>query len=104
MVPYAEKFKKLVNIPIITTNRINDLWIAECILKMCKADFIGMGRASLAAPHLPARAKSSDLTSIRYCIGCQGCTGKIGIGNSVTVLVNPSVGRESELDYSKVKV
>lgn len=43
---------------------------AESILELNKADFIGMGRGSLADSDLPNKAKAGDLTSIRYCIGC----------------------------------
>lgn len=69
-VEYAAEIKKLVNIPVFTVNRINDPRMAENILEMDKADFIGMGRGSLADPDLPNKAKSGDFTSIRYFIGC----------------------------------
>lgn len=32
----------------------------------------------------------------------QGCTGSLLLGNSLTCLVNPSLGREGELDYRQV--
>lgn len=99
----AAEIKKLVNIPVFTVNRINDPRMAETILELDKADFIGMGRGSLADPELPNKAKAGDLTSIRYCIGClQGCTGSLLNGRSIVCLVNPSLGREGEIDYSKV--
>jgi len=102
---YAEEIKKIVKIPVITVHRINDPRMAENILTMGKADIIGMGRGSLADPFLPEKAQKGDLASIRYCIGCmQGCVGKIFAGDSMTCLVNPSLGREGELDYSKVDV
>lgn len=103
-VDFAAEIKKLVNIPVITVNRINDPRMAESILELDKADFIGMGRGSLADPELPNKAKTGELTSIRYCIGCmQGCVGKLLAGESITCLVNPSLGREGELDYSTVE-
>ncbi|GKW01666.1 NADH oxidase [Pectobacterium carotovorum subsp. carotovorum] len=102
-VSLAEEIKQLVQIPVITVNRINDPRMADTILAMGKADFIAMGRGSLADPHLPNKAKAGDLASIRYCIGCmQGCTGSLYHGAPFTCLVNPSLGREGELDYSKV--
>ncbi|MBJ7222151.1 MULTISPECIES: oxidoreductase [unclassified Brenneria] len=101
-VPFAEEIKKLVNIPVITANRINDPRMADSILSMGKADFIGMGRGSLADPHLPNKAKAGELTSIRYCIGCmQGCTGSLYVGGPLECLVNPTLGREGVLDYTK---
>lgn len=102
-VGYAAEIKKIVNIPVFTVNRINDPRMAESILEMDKADVIGMGRGSLADPDLPNKAKSEDLASIRYCIGClQGCTGALYVGGPLKCLVNPTLGREGELDYSKV--
>lgn len=102
-VDLAAEIKKLVQIPVFTVNRINDPRMAESILELDKADFIGMGRGSLADPDLPNKAKVGDLNSIRYCIGClQGCTGALYEGGPLNCLVNPSLGREGQVDYSKV--
>lgn len=100
---YAAEVKKIVTIPVITANRINDPRMADQLIEMGKCDFIGMGRGSLADPHLPNKAKSGNLCDIRYCIGClQGCTGALYTGDAVTCLVNPSVGLEYKTDYAKV--
>jgi len=101
-VDFAKEIKGIVNIPVITVNRINDPRMAEDILETNKADFIGMGRGSLADPELPNKAKNGELTSIRYCIGClQGCVSKLLVGEGITCLVNPTLGRDLEIDYSK---
>ena len=93
----AEQVKKLVSCPVIVTNRINDPKMADTILVMGKADFIGMGRGSLADPHLPNKAKEGKFENIRYCIGClQGCEAGLLAGTCATCLVNPRVGREYE--------
>ena len=103
-VDYAEEVKKLVHIPVITVNRINDPRMADGLIEMGKADFVGMGRGSLADPQLPNKAKNGKMADIRYCIGClQGCTGALYVGGPVTCLVNPSVGLEYKCDYSKVE-
>lgn len=60
-VPLSEEIKKLVKIPVITVNRINDPRMADTLLVMGKADFIAMGRGSLADPNLPNKAKVGDL-------------------------------------------
>ena len=100
----AEEVKKIVKIPVITVNRINDPRMADQLIEMGKADFVGMGRGSLADPELPNKAKEGRMQDIRYCIGClQGCTGALYVGGPVTCLVNPSVGREYEIDYTQVK-
>ncbi|MBM6929611.1 FAD-dependent oxidoreductase [[Clostridium] spiroforme] len=103
LVNCAEEVKKIVNIPVITVNRINDPRMADGLIEMKKADFVGMGRGSLADPFLPKKAQAGKLNDIRYCIGClQGCTGALYVGGPVTCLVNPSVGLEYKTDYSKV--
>ena len=97
----AEQVKKLVKIPVITVNRINDPKMADIILQQGKADFIGRGRGSLADPFLPVKAKEGMFESIRYCLGCrQGCSREIGKGRTVKCLVNPEVGKEYIADYS----
>lgn len=103
-VDYAEEVKKIVNIPVITVNRINDPRMADGVIAMGKADFVGMGRGSLADPELPNKAQAGNISDIRFCIGClQGCTGALYYGGPVTCLVNPSVGLEYKTDYSKVE-
>ena len=99
----AEQVKKLVSCPVIVTNRINDPKMADTILAMGKADFIGMGRGSLADPHLPNKAKEGKFENIRYCIGClQGCEAGLLAGTCATCLVNPRVAREYENPMEKV--
>lgn len=94
-VKYAEEVKKLVNIPVITVNRINDPLMADLIIDTGKADFVAMGRGSLADPDLPNKAKSGDLESIRYCIGCmQGCTRSTYANIPISCSVNPTLGLE----------
>ena len=98
----AEQVKKLVSCPVIVTNRINDPNMADTLLKMGKADFIGMGRGSLADPYLPAKAKEGKFENIRYCIGClQGCEAGLLAGTCATCLVNPRVAREYENPMDK---
>ena len=98
----AEQIKKLVSCPVIVTNRINNPNMADTLLKMGKADFIGMGRGSLADPYLPNKAKEGKLENIRYCIGClQGCEAGLLNDDCATCLVNPRVGREYEKAIEK---
>ncbi len=98
----AEQIKKLVSCPVIVTNRINNPNMADTLIKMGKADFVGMGRGSLADPYLPKKAKEGKLENIRYCIGClQGCEAGLLNDDCATCLVNPRVGREYENELKK---
>lgn len=101
---FAEEAKKLVSIPIITVGRISEPAMAEDIISSGKADFVAMGRASLADPHWPNKAKAGCNNDIRQCIGClQGCTASTYQGVPIYCLVNPELGHEYEYDYSKAQ-
>lgn len=100
----AEQVKKLVSVPVIVTNRINDPKMADTIIRMGKADFVGMGRGSIADPHLPQKSKCGQYGNIKMCIAClQGCEFPLFFDKEVTCLVNPRVGREYENPLDKVK-
>ena len=109
IVGFAEEIKKLVKIPVITVNRINDPLMADGILDMGKADFVAMGRGSLADPELPNKAKRGDLESIRYCIGCmEGCVGNLsgatGGDGPIACAVNPMLGLEDKIKLDKAPI
>jgi NADPH-dependent 2,4-dienoyl-CoA reductase/sulfur reductase-like enzyme len=58
-----------------------------------------MGRASIADPELPNKAREGRLDEILPCIGCwQGCQGKIAVQKPVSCLVNPRTGKETSYD------
>ena len=96
--------KQVVNIPVILSNRVNDPEMADTLLAMGTADFVAMGRGSLADPHMPNKAKAGKTCTIRQCIGClQGCEFPLYIDSEVTCLVNPRVGREYEDAMDKVE-
>ena len=56
--------------PVIGVGKIGDPLIAESILEEGKADFVAMGRALIADPALPNKAKEGRLDDIRRCIYC----------------------------------
>lgn len=95
IVDYAEEIKKVVSIPVITVGRINDPFIAEGVIAAGKADFVAMGRASIADPELPCKTKEERYQEIRNCIACmQGCTGLLHKDEAISCLVNPIIGKE----------
>lgn len=102
-VNYAEEIKKLVSIPVITVNRINEPKMADMLIASGKTDFVAMGRGSLADPDLPNKAKSGQYEDIRYCIGClQGCIQGIITGNGAKCMVNPMLGQEYKENQTPV--
>ena len=94
---YARAIKDVVSIPVIVVSRINDPFIAESILASGYADFVAMGRASLADPELPKKTFEERFEDIRGCIGCnRGCIGNLLAGKSIQCVLNPRLGREGE--------
>jgi 2,4-dienoyl-CoA reductase-like NADH-dependent reductase (Old Yellow Enzyme family)/thioredoxin reductase len=91
--------KDAVDIPVIAVGRINDPTLAERILQEEKADMVAMGRALLADPELPRKAREGRLDDIRKCTACNtGCIYRVGWqGLSISCQVNPAAGREKEL-------
>jgi NAD(H)-dependent 7beta-hydroxy-3-oxo-delta4-cholenoic acid oxidoreductase len=90
--------KQVVDVPVMVVGRINDPLVAEDILEKGDADMVVMGRALLADPELPNKAKEGRLEDINPCIGCsQGCLGRIMAVKSLTCVSNPTVGREREM-------
>lgn len=100
-VPLAEGVKSVVNVPVITVGRINDPRLGEEILAAGKADLIGMGRALLTDPELPAKAARGEFQEIRKCIACNTCIDSLDLG-PIRCLVNPALGREKEMEIVPV--
>ena len=89
---------------VITSNRINDPLLAEQILRDGKADMISMGRALVADPELPNKAREGRFDDIVTCVACnQGCMDNLFEGAPITCVVNPLVGREGEIKFSPVE-
>lgn len=97
LIPLAEAMKGLLKIPVIGVGRIDHPEVAERILAQGCADFLAVGRALLADPDFVVKAEAGKSDRIRKCIACnQGCIDRLFTGKSVTCLVNPECGRETE--------
>ncbi|WP_281647524.1 NADPH-dependent 2,4-dienoyl-CoA reductase [Parendozoicomonas sp. Alg238-R29] len=94
------KLKGEVNIPLITTNRINTPDIAESILASGQADMVSMARPLLADPEFINKAEAGRSDEINTCIGCnQACLDHTFSGKLTSCLVNPRACHETELNY-----
>ncbi len=103
IVHLAENIKKAVSIPIIAVNKIRHVDFAEKILQEKKADMIALGRPLLADPEWPNKVLNNKSHNIRPCISCcQGCVRGIETGEPITCLVNPLVGKETEIIVAPV--
>lgn len=106
MVPRAaftwvtRKMKGEVNIPLVTTNRINMPNVAEKILADGDADMVSMARPFLADPELVNKSKDGREDEINTCIGCnQACLDHVFQRKISSCLVNPRACYETELNY-----
>lgn len=89
-----------VNIPLITTNRINMPDVAEQILSDGHADMVSMARPFLADSDFVIKAMENRADEINTCIGCnQACLDHTFKGKLSTCLVNPRACKETELNY-----
>ena len=93
----ARAVKEAVNVPVVATGRINDPILADRLIEDGVTDFAGMGRALIADPELPNKARENRYDDIRPCIACgQGCFDVALFDRPVTCLGNAAVGREEE--------
>jgi len=93
-----------VNIPVITTNRINTPQVAEEILARGDADMVSMARPLLADAEFVKKARRGRPEEINICIACnQACLDHTFTGQPCSCLVNPRACRETELNYLPVK-
>ncbi|SFI31921.1 2,4-dienoyl-CoA reductase (NADPH2) [Collimonas sp. OK307] len=97
-------FRKELNIPLITANRINTPEVAEAVLERGDADMISMARPLLADPFFVKKASENKSHEINTCIGCnQACLDHAFQGKISSCLVNPRACHETELVLSAAR-
>jgi 2,4-dienoyl-CoA reductase (NADPH2) len=83
-------------LPVIASNRVSRLEMAEAILSAGQADIVSLARPFLADPALISRTRRRQ--AVNVCIGCnQACIDRSLSDAEVSCMVNPRAGRE--LDY-----
>jgi len=87
-----------VDVPVIYAGRATDAAAAERLLADGTADLVGMTRALLADPDLPAKTRAGRSADVRPCVGCNTCIARVVHGEVKTAVcaVNPEVGHEAE--------
>ncbi len=98
------KLRKLLKVPMITSNRINMPDVAEAVLARGDADIVSMARPMLADPELVLKAAQGRENEINTCIACnQACLDHtFGGRQQVSCLVNPRACNETLLNYDPV--
>ncbi len=94
----TERMKKEVNIPLVTTNRINTPEVAESVLADGHADMVSMARPFLADAEFVNKAAENKSEEINTCIACnQACLDHVFKQKRASCLVNPQACYETEL-------
>lgn len=104
----SREIKNAVTIPVIVVGRINDPLVADSIIESGSADFVALGRASIADCEFPNKVKENRTNEIIPCVGCLSrCTGVIS-GNipgdyAGSCMLNPFSGHELTLKIEKAE-
>ena len=92
------KLKPEVSIPLVATNRINTVQVAEQIISQGEADMVSMARPFLADAEFPKKAREGRADEINVCIACnQACLDHVFQKKRASCLVNPRACHETEL-------
>ncbi|AWY00058.1 NADPH-dependent 2,4-dienoyl-CoA reductase [Marinomonas primoryensis] len=90
--------RKLLTVPLVTSNRINTPEIAEQVLARGDADIVSMARPFLADPEFVLKAEQNRADEINTCIACnQACLDHVFANKLTSCLVNPRACHETEL-------
>lgn len=94
----TKNLKGKVNIPLVTTNRINTPEVAEQVLTEGCADMVSMARPFLADAEFVKKAAQNRSADINTCIGCnQACLDQTFQLKITSCLVNPRACHETEI-------
>ncbi len=106
MVPRAsftwvtERLMNAVNVPLVTSNRINTPDVAERVLRDGHADMVSMARPFLADADFVKKAREDRADRINTCIGCnQACLDHAFKNKIASCLVNPRACHETEVFF-----
>jgi 2,4-dienoyl-CoA reductase-like NADH-dependent reductase (Old Yellow Enzyme family) len=86
----ARRVRDATDVPIVAVGRIHRPAVAARVLAS-DADFVAMGRAMIADPHLVNRVRERRPERIRPCLACNRCIASIN-GHRLECTVNPTLG------------
>ncbi len=93
----ARAVRQQVLVPVIASHRISDPQVARRLLTEGYCDMVAMGRALIADPFLPKKARTGRESAIIHCVACgQGCFDNLFKMKPVECLCNPQAGHEAE--------
>lgn len=93
--PLSAEIRKITDLPLVYTGRVNSPSIAEEVLAAGHADIVGFARAVLADGDLLVKAEQGRAADIRPCVAGNECINRRIVENTAfSCAVNPIAGRE----------
>ncbi len=93
---FATQVKARIAVPVIAVARLGDPELAKAAISEGKANFVALGRPLLADPDWPRKVRAGE--PVRRCLSCNSCVDSMRGGAPLSCIVNPAMGRESELE------
>ncbi|SMF30065.1 2,4-dienoyl-CoA reductase [Tistlia consotensis] len=100
--PLARRIRAAVPVPVIGVGVIRKPELAEAALAAGDCDLVALGRALLADPDWPAKARAGQAAAIRPCTSCNWCIDRLARKLPVGCAENPRVGREQDPPLPRV--
>jgi 2,4-dienoyl-CoA reductase-like NADH-dependent reductase (Old Yellow Enzyme family) len=91
---YAWAVKQEVRVPVIAVGRLGEPDVAAEAIQTGKADFIALGRTSIAEPEWVEKLRRGE--PARRCLACNTCVNEMRGGAPLRCVVNGRAGRETE--------
>ena len=102
--PFAEKVKKVVKVPVLTAGRMGYPQLAAEALQEGKCDMVVLRRPLLADPEFVNKMRQGNIQDIRPCLSCHdGCFNRAHSMRLMSCAVNPQCNREKEAAFCKAE-
>ncbi len=92
--PFSEKVKQVVSIPVITAGRLGYPDLALEALESNKTDMVALGRPLIADPQFINKLKQGHTEEIRPCLSCHDSCFNFFNKSEQSCVVNPRAGKE----------
>jgi len=94
----ADTIREKIDIPVIYVGRINTKEDVDRLIHKHNAAYLAVGRSIIADPDFTGKYLGVVEGHIAPCLACaEGCLGGVKSGHGLQCLVNPEVGRESDV-------
>lgn len=99
IVPYAEKIKRAVSIPVTAVGNIS-IEDGNKFISEGKFDYLQIARKLLADPQLPKKVMEDRMDEARLCLNCYVCLSQMYQAASVKCAINPECCHETEISIT----